>query len=90
MKHFEILYEESEKLFANISSGNSLEDICFKIYNELEVIKNTSDKLKQGECFGMVLYYISGISQKQDINSYVALNEALEELKSSAYDLGSD
>lgn len=86
MKHFENLYEESEKLFANISSDLSLEDICVKIYNELEVVKNTSDKLKQGQCLGRILYYISGISKKQDINSYAALFEALEEFKQLNYD----
>lgn len=81
MKHFEELWEESESVIKNIYQDMSTDDFIYKIEIILNKIKSANDHNMKFSLIGELLFYISGISNNENINTYTALKEAIDSAK---------
>lgn len=90
IKHFEDLWEESEEFSKENRAKNTEEDLINKILTELETIKNTKNELYKAESFGLLLFELSALSYKLNINVYAALKAAIEDLKIEHYEISNN
>jgi hypothetical protein len=85
MKHFETVWEESEELSTKIRTDD-YEIILNNIKIDLEILRSC-EKEEQAETIGRILFEISALSKKFNINVYSALSTAMEEAKIDFYSL---
>lgn len=78
MKHFEDLWEEAEKLSA--SSPSSLEEIITQIQKDINDFLLSEDK---SFLLGKIVFNLTQISYKNNINVYASLIEAMNDFRSS-------
>lgn len=86
-KHFENLWEESEKYYKESSNGTEVNSILnelilkinlYKTIDENESFpKDQKEKIKL-HTFGEILMTLTQLSLKDNINSYAALHAALQ------------
>jgi hypothetical protein len=85
MKHFEQLWEEAENL------SHSLEKINYKI--ALQILRQNIDNIvdakvletNEAESMGEILFALSFLSKKLNINVFAALQSSIEERKIENY-----
>lgn len=92
-KHFEELWEEAEKLHQEIndeaSSASLLDELIAKlsIYKVIDQnVKITAEekaKLKSNT-FGKILASLTNLSLKDNVNTYLSLQSAIDDLKIEA------
>ena len=75
-KHFEQLWEEAERVAVELYPGTSQEKIdnIIKACQELRVNDDQN-------VFGRLLFWMCAFSQQENINSYTALVDYLQEIK---------
>ena len=80
VKHFEDLWNEAEEQAAKIHSDSSTGDIINSIKTNLMMLRNDNQET-QGYLIGKILFDLSYLSQKINVNVYGALNEVIEDAK---------
>lgn len=86
-KHFESVWLEAEKLTksSNISDENALN----KIQDLAKAFSEANDKY-QSFIVGEMLYYISALSQKHEVNVFTALEKSIRDHESELLGAGED
>lgn len=78
IKHFESLWEDAEILAAQTEKS----DVASKAKLAITEITNLLDSSKDCEStFGKILFQLCGMSQKLNINTYVALMKEIQNRK---------
>jgi len=78
VKHFEDLWEEAEKL--SVISSSTMEEIISNLQKDIENLSSNEDK---NYIIGRMLFNITRISYKYNINVYSSLIEAMNDFRFS-------
>jgi len=90
IKHFEQLWEDAEKINAEINDGTPVTALVEELIQKLGVyrILDQNDKVPADEkiklkshLFGKILVLLTNLSLKDNINVYASLNNSIEDLK---------
>lgn len=79
MKHYETLWEEAEKLSTELEEDANFH--IFQIKSQLDLI-NSCDPNMLSVHFGNIIFSLCALSGKLNINTYVALQQAIIDKKS--------
>ncbi len=89
-KHFEELWEEAENIQKDISDGTTSEKIVEELLAKLSVYRviATNDKIPQEDraklkthTFGKILAALTHLSMRDNVNTYSALKNAIDDLR---------
>jgi len=78
-KHFEDLWEQAEQ--ANKFETSSVKEVLLELSMKIklyELIADTSEKQAKSKIMGEILFALTKLSLKEDINTYIALKNILE------------
>lgn len=89
-EHFEQLWEEAEKLNGEIGGDHPVESIIDELIAKLTVYKviEKNDKIPQEEklklkthTFGKILSTLTHLSLRDNVNTFIALKNSINDLK---------
>lgn len=88
VKHFENLWEESEH--TTFLSEIHKDDIFSSLEESLKELKQSESKEDNIHLIGTILYFISALSKKYDINVYDALLRKMQDEKIELFEKNSN
>ncbi len=92
-KHFEDLWEDAEKIHQEINDGESSSSLIDELIAKLSIYKviDQNEKITADEkaklksnTFGKILASLTNLSLKDNVNTYLSLKSAIDDLKIEA------